>query len=78
MMRALSDSVANTVIFPMQDVLGLSSEHRMNFPGHPGGNWEWRFSWPQIRQEHTQKLAWMSAEYERLPYGLRPLIGERH
>ena len=43
MMRALSASVANTVIFPMQDVLGLSSEHRMNFPGHPAGNWEWRF-----------------------------------
>jgi len=72
MMRALSDSVANTVIFPMQDILGLSSEHRMNFPGHPAGNWEWRFSWPQVRQEYTQKLAEMSAEHERLPCSLRP------
>ena len=66
MMRALSGSVANTVIFPMQDVLGLSSEHRMNFPGHPNGNWEWRFFWEQVRPEHTQELARMSAEYERL------------
>lgn len=72
MMRALSASVANTVIFPMQDVLGLSGEHRMNFPGHPGGNWEWRFTWPQLRQEYTQKLARMSAEHERLPYSLQP------
>lgn len=68
MMRALSASVASTVIFPMQDVLGLSSEHRMNFPGHPTGNWEWRFSWSQVSQEYTQKLARMSAAYERLPH----------
>ena len=70
MMQALSSSVANTVIFSMQDVLGLSSEHRMNFPGHPDGNWEWRFTWPQVEREHTQKLASMSAEYERRPCSL--------
>ncbi|MDE2117369.1 MAG: 4-alpha-glucanotransferase [Betaproteobacteria bacterium] len=65
MMRALSKSVANIVIFPMQDVLGLSSEHRMNFPGHPTGNWEWRFSWDMIKPEHTLALAEMTAEYGR-------------
>jgi len=72
MMRVLSGSVANTVIFPMQDVLGLSGEHRMNFPGHPAGNWKWRFSWAQIKQEYTLELARMSAEYKRLTYSLRP------
>lgn len=65
MMRALSKSVANLVIFPMQDVLGLSSEHRMNFPGKPDGNWEWRFSWDQVKPEHTMALAMMAAENER-------------
>lgn len=70
MMQALSASVANAVIFPMQDVLGLSGEHRMNFPGHPSGNWEWRFSWSQLKPEHTQRLAKMSAECGRLQ---RPL-----
>jgi 4-alpha-glucanotransferase len=65
MMRALSKSVANTVVFPMQDVLGLSSECRMNFPGHPTGNWEWRFSWDQLQSVHTVTLAEMSAENER-------------
>ena len=65
MMGALSKSVANTVIFPMQDVLGLSSEHRMNVPGKPEGNWEWRFSWNQIKPEHTRALAAMTAESGR-------------
>lgn len=66
MMRALSGSVANLVIFPMQDVLGLSGEHRMNFPGHPKGNWEWRFSWDQIQPRLTQALAKMSFEHGRI------------
>ena len=61
MMRALSRSVANLVIFPMQDVLGLPGEHRMNYPGKPDGNWEWRFSWEQIQPEHTLALAEMAA-----------------
>ncbi len=65
MMHALSKSVANIVIFPMQDVLGLSSEHRMNFPGRPTRNWEWRFSWDMIKLEHTLALAEMTTEYGR-------------
>ena len=67
MMLAISRSVANVVIFPLQDVLGLSSEHRMNLPGQPEGNWEWRFSWDQIRPEHTVALAEMSAADNRYP-----------
>ncbi len=65
MMRALSGSLANLVVFPMQDVLGLSSEHRMNYPGKADGNWEWRFSWEQLQPEQTQALAKMSAEFGR-------------
>ncbi len=65
MMRALSRSVANLVIFPMQDVLGLSSEHRMNYPGRADGNWEWRFTWEQIAPEQTRELAKMTSEAGR-------------
>jgi 4-alpha-glucanotransferase len=65
MMRGLSVSVANTVIFPMQDVLGLSGEHRMNFPGQPTGNWEWRFSRDQVRPEHARALAEMAVAHKR-------------
>jgi 4-alpha-glucanotransferase len=40
--RALMGSVADTVVFPMQDLLGLGTEARMNMPGRPSGNWLWR------------------------------------
>jgi 4-alpha-glucanotransferase len=43
MIRALLASVADTVIVPLQDVLGLGSEARMNRPSTPTGNWRWRF-----------------------------------
>ncbi len=65
MMRVLSDSVANIVIFPMQDVLGLHGEHRMNFPGKPTGNWEWRFSWDQVLPDIAVALAGISFEHGR-------------
>lgn len=65
MMRAISNSVANIVIFPLQDVLGLSGDHRMNFPGRTTGSWEWRFSWNQIQLNHTQTLANMSSQNGR-------------
>ena len=42
MIRALMASVADTVLFPAQDVLGLGSEARMNTPSVAGGNWRWR------------------------------------
>ncbi len=42
MIRALLASVASTVVFPMQDVLGLGNAARMNRPSTLGGNWRWR------------------------------------
>src|SRR5262249_48301832 len=44
MIRAISVSVANQAIVPMQDFLGLGTEARMNRPGTLAGNWEWRMS----------------------------------
>lgn len=61
MISALSASVANTVIFPMQDVLCLSGEHRMNYPGRAEGNWEWRFTWEQVQPWQTIKFANITA-----------------
>ena len=48
LIRAALASVADTAIVPMQDVLGLDSEARMNLPGRGDGNWAWRFTWDQI------------------------------
>ena len=43
-LRATFESVADTVIIPMQDWLGLGNEARMNYPGTLGGNWLWRMA----------------------------------
>ncbi|MEQ1589149.1 MAG: 4-alpha-glucanotransferase [Gallionella sp.] len=66
MIQALSKSIANTVIYPMQDVLGLGGDSRMNYPGLADGNWEWRFTWEQIQLDQTETLAKLSAENHRL------------
>ena len=65
LMRTAMASVANTVLIPMQDVLGLGSEARMNLPGRQGGNWGFRFSWDQVTPEITRRLREMVDTYDR-------------
>jgi 4-alpha-glucanotransferase len=45
---AVYGSGAQLAIVPMQDLLGLGSESRMNAPGTTAGNWRWRFGWDQV------------------------------
>lgn len=47
---------ASTAIYPLQDVIGLGSEARMNVPGRPWGNWQWRFRWDQLRPDAEERL----------------------
>jgi 4-alpha-glucanotransferase len=56
MMRAAARSVANVCIFPMQDVLHLGSEARMNTPAAGAGNWTWRYSSDAL---HPSRLSWL-------------------
>lgn len=42
MMRAVATSVADACLYPVQDILELGSEARMNVPSRPEGNWSWR------------------------------------
>lgn len=63
--RALMASVACTVVFPLQDVLGLGSEARMNTPGRPAGNWRWRFPSGALTKESAQRLHHLTSLYER-------------
>jgi 4-alpha-glucanotransferase len=67
MIRACLASVANTAIIPMQDLLGLGSEARMNRPGAHGGNWEWRASASALTPELSNRLAQLTRTYERSP-----------
>ncbi len=56
LIRIAAQSVAVMAVFPMQDVLGLGTEARMNMPGHALGNWSWRFVWDQVQHWHALKL----------------------
>ena len=58
-------SAAHTAIAPMQDVLGLGSDARMNTPGVAAGNWDWRFTWSQIRSNHKLFLKQITEKYNR-------------
>jgi 4-alpha-glucanotransferase len=65
MIRLAVASVANTAIFPMQDLLGLGSEARMNLPGTSSGNWTWRFRWEMLTPQIEARLTAMTETYER-------------
>jgi 4-alpha-glucanotransferase len=58
-------SVAHTAIIPMQDVLGLGSEARMNFPGTTEENWCWRFVPDMLTEEIKDRLKELTALYGR-------------
>jgi 4-alpha-glucanotransferase len=63
--RTLLASVADTVLIPMQDVLGLGTEARMNLPATLGGNWRWRCRSGALTPELTQRLGELTQLYER-------------
>ena len=65
LLRFALASVANIAILPMQDVLGLDGEHRMNTPGTSTGNWQWRFDWAQVSEETANRLAHFTWRYGR-------------
>ena len=65
--RVALGSVANTAIFPMQDILGLGSEARMNTPATVVGNWDWRLSIRALREAEALRLRNLCEIYERVP-----------
>jgi len=66
MIRAVWASVAGWVLTPLQDVLGLGNEARMNLPGTTEGNWRWRVTEGQLTQALAAKLHNLSFIYGRL------------
>ena len=65
MIRALSQSVANTLVVPFQDLLGLDSQHRMNRPGQAEGCWAWRFEWAQVDGVPAERLGAITRSHGR-------------
>ena len=66
MMRAAWSSVADMAIVPMQDILGLGSEARINTPSTIGENWKWRATADQIANSIAKKLRKCMKMYARL------------
>jgi 4-alpha-glucanotransferase len=54
--HAIFMSDADTAIIPLQDVLGLGSEARINVPGRQEGNWSWRFSSGMLGDQMGERL----------------------
>lgn len=63
--RLLMESKADQVVIPLQDVLGLGAESRMNRPSVSLGNWEWRMRQGQVTQELAARLRAMTASSGR-------------
>jgi 4-alpha-glucanotransferase len=63
--RAVMASIAEIAIVPLQDVLGLGSEARMNLPGTLSGNWKWRYRAGVLTQEIKAKLKEFARNYDR-------------
>ena len=66
LLRATLASVAQTAIIPMQDLLGLGSEARMNVPGVKDGNWKWQFNWQQVPDNLSKQCLKMNRLYGRV------------
>lgn len=65
LIRLALSSTANTAIVPLQDVLDLGTEARMNTPGQPESNWAWRVQVDQLDDGPADRLAEMTTTYGR-------------
>jgi 4-alpha-glucanotransferase len=63
--RTIFASPADLAIVPLQDVLGLGSEARMNTPGTSGGNWRWRYRREMLADEPRERLRQLTRLYGR-------------
>jgi 4-alpha-glucanotransferase len=69
LIRAAAGSVAALCIFPLQDILGLGSEARMNVPSRADGNWTWRYRPGTLTKELAERLATLVEVSDRDEWG---------
>jgi 4-alpha-glucanotransferase len=65
LIRLAMMSTAATAIIPLQDVIGLGAEGRMNRPAKQRGNWRWRFGWNDLDRGKSARLRQMTETYGR-------------
>jgi 4-alpha-glucanotransferase len=66
LMRAAYASVADMAVVPLQDILRLGTEARMNVPGVTGGNWAWRYRDEMLNSGLAEGLYFFSEIYGRI------------
>ncbi|MEZ6140248.1 MAG: 4-alpha-glucanotransferase [Zavarzinella sp.] len=66
LIRFVWSSTAQISIAPLQDLLQLGTEARMNYPGKPDGNWHWRFTEHQLQPHHWEFLKDITHLYNRV------------
>jgi 4-alpha-glucanotransferase len=66
MIRGIWSSVASFAISPMQDFLGLDNSARMNYPGNPSGNWDWRMPPLAVSERLVSRIREYNYLYNRL------------
>jgi len=67
LIRSVWASVAVYAVAPMQDLLSLGTEARMNFPGRPSGNWAWRMPVSAMNDGVRDRLLETNRLYGRTP-----------
>jgi 4-alpha-glucanotransferase len=65
MLRCAWGSVAVFALGPMQDFLSLDNSARMNYPGNPSGNWQWRLSAGMLNAELSGRIRELNYLYDR-------------
>jgi 4-alpha-glucanotransferase len=65
LIRLALSSIAELAIIPLQDILGLGSESRMNTPAQVQGNWCWRYLPDELQPELGARLAELTHIYGR-------------
>jgi 4-alpha-glucanotransferase len=76
MIRAAQGSPASFSVVPLQDVLGLGSEARLNVPSKKDGNYHWRYQPGSLRRDLSEKLAILAEVTDRLPQPVRVPPGD--
>jgi 4-alpha-glucanotransferase len=67
LIRLAYSSVADRAIIPLQDILGLGTDSRMNFPGKAEGNWSWRYQQSTLTPQLCDRLKTITETYGRSP-----------
>ncbi len=66
LIRGAWASVADQALCPIQDLLGLGNQARMNYPGNPSGNWSWRMEEGHLNAMIERRLFELNYLYDRL------------